>query len=50
MQDAVLFAERLSDNEQRFDQRGQVGKSSTSSLMRASNLTVPTMPTSDRSA
>ena len=45
MQDAELLAKRPSNNEQRFDQRRQPGKFSTSSLMRASNLTVPTIPT-----
>ena len=45
MQDAELLAKCPSDNEQRFDQRRQVGQVLDSFLMRASNLTVPTMPT-----
>jgi hypothetical protein len=37
MQDANLPAKRPPDNEQRFDQHGQVGKVLDRSLMRASN-------------
>ena len=40
-----LLTKRPSNNKQRFDQRSQVGQVLDSFLMRASNLTVPTMPT-----
>ena len=45
MQDAELLANDPPDNKQRLDQQGHIGKVPTSSLMRASNLTVPIMPT-----
>src|SRR5262249_17110151 len=45
MQDADLFTKHPPDNKQRLDQQGHIGRFATSSLMRASNLTVPTMPT-----
>ena len=43
MQNADLFVP--GGNKQRLDQRRSSGRSSTNSLMRASNLTVPTVPT-----
>ena len=43
--DGHLVAKHLPDNEQRFDQNGQVREFSTSSLMRVSNLAIPTIPT-----
>jgi hypothetical protein len=45
MHDADLLAQRLPDNEQRFDQLGQIGIFSTSSWIRASNFLVATAPT-----
>ena len=45
MQDDELLAKDPPDNEQRFDQLSQVRQFSTSSLMRASNFTLPTIPT-----
>src|SRR4030081_1689926 len=45
VQDNDLFAQRPPDDEQRFHQSAKSGKFSTSSWMRASNLTFPTIPT-----
>jgi hypothetical protein len=45
MQDADLLANCPADNEQRLDQYGQIGNFRDNSLIRASNLIVPIMPT-----
>ena len=45
MQDTELLAKRPSNNEQRFDQRRQVGQVLDELSDAASNLTVPTIPT-----
>jgi hypothetical protein len=45
MQDADLLANCPADNEQRLEQYGQIGKFRDNSLIRASNLTLPIMPT-----
>jgi hypothetical protein len=43
VQNCNLLGQHPPDNEQRLNQRGQIGK--ISCLMRASNLTAPTVPT-----
>ena len=45
MEDDDLFAERPPNNEQRFDQPGQVGEALDQLVMRASNFTFPIIPT-----